>query len=504
MKILKPAALLPGILLAVLLSGPIYGQKVALVLSGGASRGGAHIGVLRALEKNHIPIDYIAGTSIGAVIGALYATGYTPDEIENLLSSEDFQRWAAGIMDDKYVYYYRKEDPNASWISLNINTKKKITSSLPANIISPYEMDLELMELLSPANALSRGNFDSLFVPFRCVVADIDSSHAVVMKRGSLAQSVRASMSIPFVFTPIEMNGKLVYDGGMYDNFPTEVARREFTPDVIIGSRVAERYSKPDRDDALSQLLRMLMGRQNDTIPFKPSVLIVPELPNTGLLDFSHTKELADSGYKAAMRKMALIRQLVHDSTDSLTLAVRREQFKNHCPPLVFDSLITTGLNKVQYAYVKQILFHGRDIITFEDLKKQYFRFIDEGYVRDIFPGAIYDHETGLYSLQLEVQKANNFSIQFGGNLSLGTSNEGFLELQYRYLWSKALLFRANGYFGRFYNSVLAATPATRIIITITLRTRPISSTISPRRISSSGNITGMRASACRSPRKAR
>ena len=92
----------------------LQAQKVALVLSGGGSRGAAHIGVIRALEENHIPIDYIAGTSIGAVIGSLYAIGYSPDEMETLLDSDEFKRWAAGNMDEKYVYYYRKEDPNAS------------------------------------------------------------------------------------------------------------------------------------------------------------------------------------------------------------------------------------------------------------------------------------------------------------------------------------------------------------------------------------------------------
>ena len=101
-------------------------QKVALVLSGGGSRGAAHIGVIRALEENHIPISYIVGTSIGAIVGSLYAIGYTADEMEKLLDSEDFQRWAAGVADDRYIYYYRKEDPNGGWVSLDFDFRKKL------------------------------------------------------------------------------------------------------------------------------------------------------------------------------------------------------------------------------------------------------------------------------------------------------------------------------------------------------------------------------------------
>ncbi|MDP4282485.1 MAG: patatin-like phospholipase family protein, partial [Bacteroidota bacterium] len=121
------------------------GQKVALVLSGGASKGAAHIGVIRALEENQIPIDCIAGTSVGAIIGGLYSMGYTPDEMLKLFGSEEFQKWALGISNDKYTYFYRKEDPNGSWVSMDFNFKKKITAQLPTNLVSPQELDYRLM-----------------------------------------------------------------------------------------------------------------------------------------------------------------------------------------------------------------------------------------------------------------------------------------------------------------------------------------------------------------------
>lgn len=432
-------------------------QRVALVLSGGAARGGAHIGVIRALEEQQIPISYIAGTSIGAVIGAMYASGYTPEEMEKLMDSDDFQRWAMGIMDQKYVYFYRKEDPNASWISTDFDFSKKLSSLLPTQLIKTYEIDFRLMELLSPANALCRGNFDHLMVPFRCVTSDIDSTEAVVLRKGDLNSAVRASMSLPLVYTPVVLNNKLVYDGGMYNNFPVDVAQKDFRPDVIIGSRVATRYDKPDRDDVISQLLTMLMERQTDTLAIPGSVIIVPKIPDINLLDFTYTDVLADSGYAATMRCIPKIRHFVHDSVSQESMSRKRAAFNGQKKEVRFDSIHITGMNKVQQAYVRGLLKHGKKTVGVKDLRDQYFRLINDGFIRSISPVARFNEQTGYYDLYLDITKTNNFGAQFGGNFSLGNMNVGFLELQYKYLWTKALHFLVNGYFGRIYNSARVA-----------------------------------------------
>ncbi|MCK9203072.1 MAG: patatin-like phospholipase family protein [Bacteroidales bacterium] len=434
----------------------LVAQRVALVLSGGASKGGAHIGVIRALEEQKIPISCIIGTSIGAVVGSLYASGYSPDEMEKLMNSAEFQRWASGTLDEKYIYYYRKEDPNSSWISTNFDFNTKFKSLLPTQIIKTHEMDFQFMEIMSPPNAVCKGNFDSLMVPFRCVVSDIDSTEAVILGHGDLNAAVRGSMSIPLVFNPVVINNKLVFDGGMYNNFPADASIREFHPDVIIGSRVAQRYDKPDRDDILSQVLSMLMERQTDTITYPRSVMIIPKIPSVSPLDFSKTSILADSGYVAALRKIADIRKLVHDTISPEVMAHRRTAFKNRQPKLQFDSIHITGLNKLQESYVRQILKHGHKIVTLEDLRREYFRFIDEGYIKSIFPVARYNDKTGYYDLYLDIRKTNDFGVQFGGNFSLGNINEAFLQLQYRLLWTNAFRFTMNGYFGKIYSSIKA------------------------------------------------
>ncbi|NQV02209.1 MAG: patatin-like phospholipase family protein [Bacteroidia bacterium] len=440
--------------LVTFLSISAFPQKVALVLSGGGARGAAHIGVIRALEEHQVPIDYVVGTSIGAIVGALYVVGYTPDEMEVLMDSPEFSKWASGVIDEKYRYYFRKDDPNSSWFSLDFNPKKKLSTVLPTNLINPYEIDFEFMRLLSPASAAAGYDFNNLMVPFRCVVADIDSTQPLVMRAGNLSIAVRGSMSIPLIFNPLQYDGKLLFDGGMYNNFPANVAQEDFHPDVIIGSRVAQRYGKADPDDLISQLMTMLMERQSDTITYPNSVMIIPSIPKIGLLDFTQTDILADSGYVTTIAMIPEIRKLITDSLTPDELQRKRTDFKAKEPKLVFDSIIVHGLTKSQAQYVQKSLKYSKETVTIRDLKKAYFRFIDEGLVKTIFPSAIFNPETGYYNLYLDIQKAPNFNAQFGGNLSLGTSNEGFLQLRYRYLWVHVIRVLANGYFGRFYNSV--------------------------------------------------
>ncbi len=428
-------------------------QSVAVVLSGGAAKGSAHIGVLRALEEYQVPVNYIVGTSIGAIVGGLYAAGYSPDEIEALMNAEEFQQWATGIMEDKHVFYYRKEDPNASWIATSFDFTKKVSSLLPSQLVKPYNIDFQIMQLLSPANAVAGGDFNDLMIPFRCVVADIDTSAQMVLRKGDLSTAVRGSMSLPLVFPPVVINKKLVYDGGMYNNFPCDVAKHDFQPDVIIGSRVALRYANPDPDDMLSQLLTMLMERQSDTMMFPGSVMIVPDIPPISLLDFSQTALLSDSGYAATVRKIPEIRKLVKDSISSEAIRKRREQFNSRKPPMQIDSIYIEGLTKAQSGYVRQLFKHGKKTITIDELRNEYFKFIDEGFVKSIFPVARFNPKSGFFDLYLDVKKSNKFGAQFGGNFSLGSNSEAFLELQYKYLWSKALRFFTNGYIGKVYSS---------------------------------------------------
>lgn len=157
---------------------PLNAQKVGLVLSGGGAKGIAHIGMIKALEENDIPIDYITGTSMGAIVGGLYAAGYSPDEMMTLIKSEDFQNWMSGKVEDRFQYYFRNENPTPEMFNLNIWLKDSTSSNknflLPSNLINPRQMNIVFTQLFGPASASSDYDFNYLMVPFslcrfRCV-----------------------------------------------------------------------------------------------------------------------------------------------------------------------------------------------------------------------------------------------------------------------------------------------------------------------------------------------
>jgi NTE family protein len=198
-----------------------FTQKVCLVLSGGGAKGASHIGVIQALEENNIPIDCIAGVSMGAIIGGMYASGYSTEEMKSILLSDYFLNIVSGKIPEKYKFFMKQESANASWIDFKLNYDSvKASNILPGNIISSLLMDFEFLELFSPSNAVSANNFDSLMVPLRFIAADIAAKKAVIFRRGDLAVGLRATMTFPFYFKPVRIDGKLMFDGGMYNNFP--------------------------------------------------------------------------------------------------------------------------------------------------------------------------------------------------------------------------------------------------------------------------------------------
>ena len=154
----------------------VSAQKVGLVLSGGGAKGAAHIGVIKALEENNIPIDYITGTSIGAIIGSLYAMGYSPEEMLELMLSKEFSYWQTGTVEEQYTYYFKEPYPTPEFAHFSIDMSDSLqikASFLPQSLINPIQMNQAFMALFSQATAKAGWNFDNLFVPFRCVASDI-------------------------------------------------------------------------------------------------------------------------------------------------------------------------------------------------------------------------------------------------------------------------------------------------------------------------------------------
>ena len=168
-------SLIKAIFLAGLLLVPLFssGQKVAVVLSGGGAKGLAHVGVLKALEENDIPIDYIVGTSMGGIVAGCYAAGYSTTEIEMMMLSEDFQRWVNGELEKGYNYYYSKDTDHPSFLSLQLSLDSTLNATIASSLASDLSLNFALLERFGQASANARYNFDSLLIPTRIMAADI-------------------------------------------------------------------------------------------------------------------------------------------------------------------------------------------------------------------------------------------------------------------------------------------------------------------------------------------
>ncbi|HOW31722.1 MAG TPA: patatin-like phospholipase family protein, partial [Bacteroidales bacterium] len=355
-------------------------QKVALVLSGGGSKGVSHIGVLKALEEAGIPISCIAGTSMGAIIGGLYAAGYSPAEMEEMIMSPEFPKWVAGKIDPQYTYYSKQPDPDAAWISFKFRPDSTLQTQLPTNIISPIRMDYAFMEIFAGASAAASDNFDRLMVPFRCVASDIEQNKPYILRNGDLASAIRASMTFPFYFKPIRIDGKLLFDGGMYNNFPADVVYSEFNPDIIIGSKAATGYAPPEEGNVLSQIENMLMVKTDFDVICDNSVLIEPQLQAVNVIDFSNTRAFIDSGYAATMRVVPKIRSFVTDTITPDMYVAQREAFNNLKPEPVITGFNIIGINSRQQSYVDNMLT-GNHLLRFSKAKNPIRATFDE--VRD-------------------------------------------------------------------------------------------------------------------------
>lgn len=239
-----------------------HAQRVGLVLSGGGAKGLAHIGVIRALEENNIPIDYIAGTSMGAIVGGLYAAGFSTDEMEALFRSEQFRFWSTGFIPEESRHYFSKKEDSPAWIRFGLEKRdEKLRLGLPTNLVPEEQMDFAFMELFSATNAVCQNDFNRLFVPFLCIATDIYNQKELELRDGDLGEAIRASMTFPMYFKPIVINGSLAFDGGIMNNFPVQNAMEAFRPDILIGHSVADNPRKPDEDDVTAQLGNLIMKK---------------------------------------------------------------------------------------------------------------------------------------------------------------------------------------------------------------------------------------------------
>ncbi|UST86455.1 MULTISPECIES: patatin-like phospholipase family protein [Pseudomonas] len=303
--------------------------KVGLVLSGGAARGLAHIGVLKALEEQGIRIDAIAGTSMGAVVGGLYASGYKIDELEKLALSIDWQAALSDAPPREDVPFRRKQDDRDFLVKQKLSFRDDGSLGLPLGVIQGQNLALLLESLL--AHTSDTRDFDKLPIPFRAVTTDIANGEKVVFRKGHLPQVIRASMSIPAVFAPVELDGRLLVDGGMTDNIPLDVAREmgvDIAIVVDIGTPLRNRKQLTTVVDVLNQSITLMTRRNSEeqlATLHANDVLIQPALAAFGVTDFGKAQEMIDAGYRATRILDARLAQLKPTQTQDAELNAARQ-----------------------------------------------------------------------------------------------------------------------------------------------------------------------------------
>ena len=418
----------------------VYPQKVGLVLSGGGAKGAVHLGVIKALEENNIPIDCIAGTSIGAIVGSMYAMGYSPDEILEIFLSKEFSYWQTGKVEEKYQYFFRKSQHQPDFVKFNVPLKESkginTMDLLPNSLINPIQMNQAFLQLFSQANAQCKENFDNLFVPFLCIASDVFNKNMIVFRKGDLGNAVRASMTFPLVFKPILKDSIPLFDGGIYDNFPVNPMKEAFNPDFIIGSSAAGIKMKNPSDMDLIKLVETVVMQKTiyDVDPEK-GILIKFELDDVGLLDFNKSKTLYDMGYKAASELIDSIKGRINRRITNDELTEKRKIYKDSLPDLVFQNIHITGVNDSQKQYIdNQIHGENEPYFTIEDFKKTYFFLLSNPKIQEIYPHAEWDSIAKIFDLYLDVQIRNEIEISFGGNISSMNANQLYLGLGYRSL----------------------------------------------------------------------
>lgn len=325
---------------------------IGLVLSGGGARGSSHVGVLKVLEEMRIPIDIITGTSMGAIVGGLYAYGYSPREMEKLLADIDWDDIFIDKPPRSQLNYRRKQDDNNFLIKLESGMKNgKIV--IPTGLVQGQKLNL----LLKSLTLAAPDHFDSLAIRYRAVAADIETGEAVVLGEGELATAMRASLSIPGVFSPVEWNGRLLVDGGFANNVPVRLARKlgaEIVIVVDLSSELRQRAELSSPFSILNQTLgfQILHNSAEQLSALGPEdILIQPDMGDYSSIDFKHSKDMVAKGVSATKQKLTQLRQhSLSENAYKTYLLSHRQKIENapYIDKIVFNNQSSLGTDIIK------------------------------------------------------------------------------------------------------------------------------------------------------------
>ena len=316
------------------------------MLSGGGARGIAHIGVLKVLEEEHVPIDAIAGTSMGAVVGGLYASGLSAREIEAIMTSLNWQQAFHDLPPREDLTLRRKQEDQNFLVKfpLGIHGGKVL---LPKGLIQGQRLNQMLRRLTLPVARIT--NFDELPTPFRALATDLETGDGVTMASGDLTSAMRASMSAPGVFAPVERDGRLLVDGGISENLPVDIARSMGVDILIVvdvGSPLLTREKLNSVPVISNQMIAILIqhnSRQQLEKLKNDDILIAPPLGDTSSYDFGNVKRVVAVGERAARAMTEKLASLAMTPREAAQYAQRREQARQVSPPRIDFVQVDSG-----------------------------------------------------------------------------------------------------------------------------------------------------------------
>ena len=388
--------------------------KVALVLSGGGAKGYAHLGVLRVLEKENIKIDYIAGTSIGALVGTLYSIGYSVDEIEKVLDNLNIESFLESGSDLTGLDLDKKE--TLKKYSFYINFDNELNYSLPKGLRETEELYLVVKNLLK--NYENTKNFNNFPIPLRVVATNLNTGETKSFSEGDIAKILTASMAIPTIFEPVEVNGALYVDGLVSRNLPVEEAY-DMGADLVIASDVGTPVVKKDNYNILS-VLNQMIAIQSSYITKdskeKATVLISPDIKNISATDTTKRKDLIELGEVATQSQIARLREFPKNSSNNKRINIQKEKRNSFVINKIeydpkFDKNTIDILNNIFIVLLNKP-------ISESDIEKKIVDVYNSKYMDKLY----YTVEDGILHLDGEKGHLNRVGVGFNYQTGYGTT----------------------------------------------------------------------------------
>ncbi len=390
--------------------------KVGIAFGGGGAKGGAHVGVLQVLEEMRIPVDYVAGTSMGAIMGGLYASGMSAEEMHESLFAVD---WADAMQDQtsrQDLSFRRKEDSQRYLLDLEVGVKKW-RLAWPGGLLEGQKLFFLLQALTLPVADVS--DFDQLPIPFRAVATDIQVGEPVVLAKGNLATAMRASMAIPSVFSPVEIDGRLLVDGGVTKNLPVDVVRA-MGADVVIAIDLGAPLASREVSSLVqiqNQTNRMLVRKNMEPQLAAADIVLHPTVSQFGTLNFAALAEIFEAGVAEARAKEEVLRPLAVSVEEYWEFQARHRRPRRTAPTL--DGVRFEGNERVDDRIIEhQIRMRPGDVLDFDALSEDLARLYGLGHFEQVSFSLDRSEDKTVLVIHTQEKPWGPQYLHFGFNLS--------------------------------------------------------------------------------------